>query len=167
MRMKINQKMAGGASAIGAMSRRSFLAATAAAAVPGAAVAEAAAKTHRLPQTLDHQLDDCVAQLRSVLLKMHPAVGEVEFRKDQVGEGFFIWMTGNPSQSVEWTEVGLYQVRASRHVSAGNYRVRRVWSDMDQRHVLYGSFFFEGEFVAPAEVIEPWQLVCKLEGGTL
>ncbi|NTA82787.1 hypothetical protein G6L13_20030 [Agrobacterium tumefaciens] len=97
MHMKINQKSAGGASAVGSMSRRSFLAASAVASLPTIAAADAAVKTDRLPQTLDSLLDDCVAQLKSVLLKMHPAVGEVEFRKDDLGEGFFIWMTGNPS----------------------------------------------------------------------
>lgn len=165
MRMKINQKIVAGASAIGAMSRRSFLAASAAAAVPSVALAEAATKVDRLPQSLDSQLDDCIAQLKSVLLQMYPSVGDALIRHQRVGDGFMIWITGNPAQCVEWDGVGVYEVRASIHCPAGVYKVRRVWSDMDKRHYLYGSYRFDGNFIAPAESIEPWQLVRKLEGG--
>jgi hypothetical protein len=106
MRMKINQKMAGGASAIGSMSRRSFLAASAAVAVPTAVVA----KSDRLHQSLEAQLDDCVAQLRSILMRMHPEANKFHHYLDSRGDGSFrLTMQGN-RKFIEYDGPGLYLV---------------------------------------------------------
>lgn len=110
MRMKINQKMAGGASAIGAMSRRSFLAATAAAAVPPVAVAEAATKTDRLPPSLESQMDDCVAQLRSILMQMHPDCNSSVQGLERRGDGTFKLAIQGLRHFIEYDGPGLYQV---------------------------------------------------------
>lgn len=75
MRLKLTSTDTESASASGMISRRSFMGATAAiATVPAVAVAETLAKSDRLPQSLESQLDDCVAQLRDILHQMFPAI---------------------------------------------------------------------------------------------
>lgn len=109
MRMKINQKIAGGASAaIGSMTRRSFLAASAAAAVPTVAVAEAAMKTDRLPQSLESQMDDCVAQLRAILMQMHPEVNVIHHHMDSRRDGSFRLTLQGDRKFIEYDGPGIY-----------------------------------------------------------
>lgn len=166
MRLKLTSTDTGSASASGMISRRSFMGATAAiATVPAVAVAETLAKSDRLPRSLESQLDDCVAALKTVLQEMYPECDYIGVRKDDLGAGFMLWICGRPTAEVNFTGEGFYEIRASQHCPAGNFWVQEVWSEEVQRKMLRGSFMFEGHRVGPSELIEPWQLVRKLTGG--
>lgn len=166
--MKMNEKIdSTNAGVAPVLSRRNFLTIATAATLPAVVAADTMPKMHHLPQTLESQLDDCVAQLCSILGQMYPSVGEILTRHNRIGEGFFLSLTGHPTDCVDWTEAGFYKVRASENAPSGEYWVDRLWSDMDQRWILCGAFMFEGEKVGPREVLQPWQLACKLEQNCL
>ena len=82
------------------LSRRSFItiaAASTAATLPAAALAEARGKTSRLPLPLDQQFDICVANLRNVLMAMYPEVIkiEVDHHAFNHGRNFSLVMIGH------------------------------------------------------------------------
>ncbi|CUX23955.1 MULTISPECIES: hypothetical protein [Agrobacterium] len=163
MRMKINQKMAGGASAIGAMSRRSFLAATAAAAVPTVAVAEAAAKTDRVPQSLESQMDDCVAQLRSILMQMHPETTGCNHHLESRGDGTFWMSIQGYRKFAEYDGPGLYQVsgRLNEIVECWLERFNHV--NVRTGEPIAGCFYFSSIFcVYGAAAEEIWNYAPKI-----
>ncbi|TDX77745.1 secreted protein [Neorhizobium sp. R1-B] len=82
------------------LSRRNFItmaAASTAATLPSVALAEASGKTSRLPLPLDQQFDICVANLRNVLMAMHPEVIqiEVDYHPFNHGRNFSLVMIGH------------------------------------------------------------------------
>ena len=76
--MQMNITPADGAGA--SLSRRTFLAVAAAgtaAAFPALATPQADSETNLLHSPVDHELDACVALLKSILMQMHPEASEV------------------------------------------------------------------------------------------
>ncbi|MCZ7480928.1 hypothetical protein [Rhizobium rhizogenes] len=154
MRMKINQKMSSGASAIGSMSRRSFLAASAAAAVPSVAVADVAVKTSRHPQSLESQLDDCVAQLSSILMQMHPDCNSSVQGLERRGDGTFKMAIQGLRDFMEYDGPGLYEV------SGRTYDVVECWLERFNHfkfgtdEPIAGCFWFSAVICANGSPVE-------------
>ncbi|MCZ7859861.1 hypothetical protein O9X98_00445 [Agrobacterium salinitolerans] len=171
MRMKLNQKIAGGASAIGSMSRRSFLAAGAAAAFPAVAVADAAVKTDRLPQTLESQLNECVAQLRSILMQMHPECTSSVYGLESRGDGTFKLGVQGVRDFIEYDGPGLYEVsdRAYDVVECWLERFNHVKFGTDEP--IAGCFWFSAVICSNGSAVEEetWnyspKIIRKLRDG--
>lgn len=109
MQANITIKNAGGASAAG-MTRRFFLGASAAASVPAGAAAAVAAKANRIPQTLESQLDDCVAQLKAILMEMHPQSANLDHWLSRHGDGSFRLSVQGYREFIEYDGPGLYEI---------------------------------------------------------
>lgn len=158
------------------LSRRNFIsiaAASTAATMPAVALADAAGKTGRLHQLsepevipLDKQFDVCVENLRAVLGQMHPDA-QMRFKMEIFNRGRDFWflMTGNAPPTCEWAGDGIYEVAEAKYVPAGSYLVRRIYSHMDRREIYRAVWVDDGQLVEPSIIIDPNQLVRKLEGG--
>ncbi|OHV26235.1 hypothetical protein BBJ66_05830 [Rhizobium sp. RSm-3] len=61
---------------------------------------------------------------------------------------------------------GDYEVKArAGRYAAGIYHIRRVWSDADEKFLLWGAYHWDGFLIAPREIIAPADLVRKIEGN--
>jgi hypothetical protein len=109
MQVQYKTENAGGASAAG-MTRRFFLGASAAATVPAGAAAAVAAKTNRIPHTLESQLDDCVAQLKAILMEMHPKATTFDYWLLRYGDGSFRMSVQGNRDFIEYDGPGLYEM---------------------------------------------------------
>ena len=129
------------------ISRRSFLAASAAAAVPSAAVAGAAVKTSRHPPSLETQLNDCVAQLQAILMQMHPEVSGSNHYLQSRGDGSFHFSVQGRRKFIEYDGPGLYRVsgRVNEVVECWLERFNHV--DIRTGEAIAGCFYFSSVFV--------------------
>jgi len=81
------------------VSRRKFLGYMAATstAVPAVALAGQSIKTHRLQQSLETQLAECIEQLQHILGQMHPEVNDLrwEYAPLKGGRSYMCWLAGH------------------------------------------------------------------------
>ncbi|NSZ40649.1 hypothetical protein [Agrobacterium tumefaciens] len=170
MRMKINQKFPVGASVTGSISRRSFLAAGAVAALPAVAVAEVAAKTDRLPQSLESQMDDCVAQLQSILMQMHPETTGCNHRLESRGDGTFWMSVQGYRKFAEYDGPGLYQVSGRLNDIVECWLERFNHVNVRTGEPIAGCFYFSSIFCVDGTAAEEtWnyspKIIRKIKDG--
>lgn len=165
--MKLNQKSAFGASAFGALTRRSFLAVGATAAIPAGSIAIAADKTDSPPTSLENQLDECVAQLRDILQQMHPEVTSVADHLRRGEDGTFHLSIKGHRLFSEYDGPGVYLVSAFDQL-VEYYLERYEHRNVDTGEPLKGCFYFEAVLCLncmPVEEVRPLhspQIVRKL-----
>lgn len=151
------------------VTRRGFIAGGAAVAValPAAALAIEEAEPVCELSTED-QLETAIAGLRAILARMHPEADDERLTYTPLDEGrsyFFVIVGHAPARAV-WDGPGEYEVCEARYQSAGVYYIDRIWSEMDKRHILLGSFIWDGQLTAPRTSIDPRCLIRKLAKPT-
>ncbi|MBB3289917.1 MULTISPECIES: hypothetical protein [unclassified Rhizobium] len=152
--------------AFGPLSRRSFLSAVGiSAAVPATALASVAPTIEIQQLTDEEQLEACMKQIEVILLRMRPDRQEVYGGHVFHNSGDVTVMVGVRRASVEWSGDGYYEVDDRHSRNAVPFWITREWSAMDRRHYLMGAVYFEGDLVAPREVIDPGRIRRKLEGA--
>jgi hypothetical protein len=152
--------------AFGPLSRRSFLSAVGlSAAAPATAFASSGTIEVTEQLTDEEQLEACMTQIKAILVRMHPGYEETFGDCAAHRTGGATVMIGVRRPRVEWSGEGMYEVedRHSRYLVP--LWITREWSDMDRRHYLFGGVYFNGEFVAPGEVVHPDRIVRKLGGA--
>jgi hypothetical protein len=158
------------------LSRRKLFqiaAASTAATLPVAASAAVAETTSRLPQLTDEQqLENCVAQLRAVLQRMHPTVSIIHpHYASRRQDGSFRFSLQGDVQFQEYDGEGLYDVSMD-----GCIMTFWLWRDV-QRSVrtglalpgsefCWGLHYYEGEYIDNERHLghRP-NIVRKIEGG--
>ena len=157
------------------VSRRTFFqiaVAGTAATLPVAASAAVAEKTSRLPQLTDEQqLENCVAQLRGILQRMHPAAKSGQhFWINRFPDGGYDLQMRARIEYQQFSGDGLYEVSLSGHVY-------EFWLIKDFRYhyvthePLPGSEFYwatmriDGEFGNDTRQLCMPNIVRKIEGA--
>lgn len=141
--MQTNHRSYTGQSA--SVSRRTFFhfaAAGCAATLPAVALAEATGEISQLPQLSDEeQLDACVAQLRAILQRMHPAVSIVHDHHIGSGQdGSFQFSLQGDVEFQPYQGDGIYLV--SIHGTLCEYLVREApVVTLDGRHLGWSRYF--------------------------
>lgn len=149
------------------LSRRSLLkhaAAGAAATVPGVALAAPDRSPVDPAQISDEdQLQNCIAALKAILARMHPA-------HQPPTHGDTTSVAG--SRSICITVVrgrfegdGLYEVEFNHGRFIHLCHVERHWSAMDNLFRLFAAPIFDGQRVAPREIIQESDIVRKVAAG--
>lgn len=153
-------------------SRRTFLklaAADSAATMPAVALAE----PDRLPvdpaRPIDEeQLDNCIAELKAILARMHPNVTKHSMQYSALDDGTYRIWTHSEREFLPWTGPGLYRVSMQGYLMD-------FWLEKVQRRGIGGIVYREeieawhwlddeeGYWYEPRRMSEP-QIVAKLNG---
>lgn len=151
-----------------AFSRRDMMKlATAGACATLPAVASAASdreQDHDQAQLSDaEQLDTCIAQLKTMLIRMYPDCDPPKLIDTTTRRGSRCICITVLQPSVPFTGDGLYKVEIDNGFEAVCH-VRKIWSEMDRCYHLYAAIMFDGHPVGPREIVRESALIRKLEG---
>lgn len=152
------------------LSRRTFLkhaAAGSAATMPVAALAAPDRYAHDPAQLSDEeQLNACIAELKSILARMHPDC-QMPTHTDTTSVGGTREIHFIATRGGRFDGEGLYEVELNHGQYIHVCHVKQCWSDIDRQFYLLAALIFDGHRVAPREIVYERDLVRKLEGDAL